>query len=54
MSDEIRSVPATFELDYIQVVSGTKIASTTTIGIRTEEGVVENASTGDGPVDAAF
>ncbi len=54
MSDEIRSVPATYELDYIQVVSGTKISSTTTIGIRTEEGMVENASTGDGPVDAAF
>lgn len=54
MSDEIRYVPTTFELDYIQVVSGTKIASTTTVGIKTEEGLIENASTGEGPVDAAF
>ena len=54
MADEIRAVPATFELDYIQIVSGTKISPTTTVGIRTEEGIVENASTGDGPVDAAF
>ena len=54
MTDEIRTVPATFELDYIQIVSGTKISPTTTVGIRTEEGIVENASTGDGPVDAAF
>ena len=54
MTDEIRTVPATFELDYIQIVSGTKISPTTTVGIRTEEGIIENASTGDGPVDAAF
>ena len=54
MTDELRTVPATFELDYIQIVSGTKISPTTTVGIRTEEGIVENASTGDGPVDAAF
>lgn len=54
MSDEIRAVPTVYELDYIQVLSGTKIASTTTVGIRTETGVVELASTGEGPVDAAF
>ncbi|CAI8012217.1 2-isopropylmalate synthase [Geodia barretti] len=54
MSDEIRSIPAVYELDYIQIVSGTRIASTTTVGIRTEDGIVERASTGDGPVDAAF
>ena len=54
MSDEIRAIPAVFELDYIQVVSGTKISPTTTVGIKTENGVVEKASTGDGPVDAAF
>ena len=54
MSDEIRSIPAVFELDYIQVVSGTRISPTTTVGIKTEHGVVEKASTGDGPVDAAF
>jgi len=54
MSDEIRSIPAVFELDYIQVASGTRISPTTTVGVRTEGGVVEKASTGDGPVDAAF
>ena len=54
MSDEIRAIPAVFELDYIQVVSGTKISPTTTVGVRTEDRVVERASTGDGPVDAAF
>ena len=54
MSDEIRAIPAVYELDYIQVVSGTKISPTTTVGVRTEDKVIEMASTGDGPVDAAF
>ena len=54
MRDEVRSVPETFQLEYIQVVCGTKISPTTTVGILTEEGLIEEASTGDGPVDAAY
>ena len=54
MRDEVRSVPETFHLEYIQVVCGTRISSTTTVGILTEEGLIEEASTGDGPVDAAY
>ncbi|MCZ6680439.1 MAG: 2-isopropylmalate synthase [Candidatus Poribacteria bacterium] len=54
MADEVRSIPEVFQLEYIQVVSGTKISPTTTVGVRTENGVVEEASTGDGPVDAAY
>ena len=54
MRDEVRSIPETFQLEYIQVVSGTRISSTTTVGVRTETGIVEEASTGDGPVDAAY
>lgn len=54
MSDEVRSIPEAFHLEYIQVVSGTRISPTTTVGVRTEEAVIEEASTGDGPVDAAY
>ncbi len=54
MCDEVHSIPEVFQLEFIQVVSGTKISSTTTVGLRTERGVVEEASTGDGPVDAAY
>ena len=54
MRDEVRSVPETFQLEYIQVVCGTKISPTTTVGILTEESLIEEASTGDGPVDAAY
>ncbi|MCH8293202.1 2-isopropylmalate synthase [Candidatus Poribacteria bacterium] len=54
MRDEVRSIPEVFHFEYIQVVSGTKISPTTTVGVRTEAGVIEEASTGDGPVDAAY
>ena len=54
MRDEVHSIPEVFRLEYIQVVSGTKISPTTTVGVRTEVDVVEEASTGDGPVDAAY
>ena len=54
MRDEVHSIPEVFQLEYIQVVSGTKISPTTTVGVQTEEGVIEEASTGDGPVDAAY
>ena len=54
MRDEVRSIPEVFQFEYIQVVSGTKISPTTTVGVRTEAGVIEEASTGDGPVDAAY
>jgi len=53
MRDEVHSIPEVFQLEHIQVVSGTKISPTTTVGVRTEDGIMEEASTGDGPVDAA-
>ncbi len=54
MKDEVRSIPKVFQLEYIQVVSGTRISPTTTVGVRTEGGIIEEAATGDGPVDAAY
>ncbi|MBI1930325.1 2-isopropylmalate synthase [Candidatus Poribacteria bacterium] len=54
MKDEVRSIPEVFQLEYIQVVSGTRITPTTTVGVRTEDGIIEEAATGDGPVDAAY
>jgi 2-isopropylmalate synthase len=54
MKDEVRSIPEVFQLEYIQIVSGTRISPTTTVGVRTEGGVIVEAATGDGPVDAAY
>ena len=54
MRDEVRSIPEAYQIEHIQIVSGTKISPTTTVAVRTEEGVFEEASTGNGPVDAAY
>lgn len=54
MKDEVRSIPEVFQLEYIQFVSGTKISPMTMVGVQTEEEVVEETATGDGPVDAAY
>ena len=54
MRDEVRSIPEVYQIEHIQIVSGTKISPTTTVAVRTEEGVFEEASTGYGPVDAAY
>lgn len=54
MQDEIRSVPDTYLLQYIQVVSGTKLSPTATVGIKKGDEIHEEAASGDGPVDAAY
>jgi 2-isopropylmalate synthase len=51
---EIVQVPEYFKLEYFQIVSGTRIASTSTVKVSFENKTVEEASCGDGPVDATF
>jgi 2-isopropylmalate synthase len=41
-------------LKYYQVLSGSSIKATSTVGIEVEGKLVESASYGDGPVDASF
>ena len=48
------SVPETFKLESIQVLSGTHVIPTATVTLETPEGPKQHASSGDGPVDAAF
>jgi 2-isopropylmalate synthase len=43
----------TFSIDYLNVTSGTKVIPTATIIVKSVKGQVQEASTGDGPVDAA-
>jgi len=54
MQDEIHSVPNTYLLEYIQIVSGTRLSPTATVGIKKGEESYEEAASGDGPVDAAY
>ena len=54
IENELRDVKEHFKLKYYQVLSGTSIKSTATVGINIDGVLVESASYGDGPVDASF
>ena len=48
------SIPELFKLESIQVLSGTHVVPTATITLETPKGPMQHASSGDGPVDAAY
>ncbi|MBE3085813.1 MAG: 2-isopropylmalate synthase, partial [Bacteroidetes bacterium] len=54
IENELREVKEHFKLKYYQVLSGTNIKATATVGINIDGKLVESASYGDGPVDASF
>jgi len=54
LNNEIREVKEHFKLKYYQVLNGSSIKATSTIGIEVEGNLLESASYGDGPVDASF
>ena len=54
INDEIREIAEHFKLKYYQVVNGSNIKATATVGIEVEGKLSESASYGDGPVDAAL
>lgn len=54
IENELRDVKEHFKLKYYQVLSGTSIKSTSTVGINIDGELVESASYGDGPIDASF
>lgn len=50
----VSSVKEIYEVESFQVLDGNKILSTATISLKKDDEVISEASTGDGPVDAAF
>ena len=54
MGDEIYKAQELYELEYMHVNAGTKTIPTATVRIKTGENVIQESSTGDGPVDAVF
>lgn len=52
VEEEILRVPATYELTYLHISSGSTIVPTATVGLRHGDEVQEEASCGNGPVDA--
>ncbi|WP_425145789.1 2-isopropylmalate synthase [Deinococcus sp.] len=60
-ADDLRSlveagteVAQTFQIDSLQVLSGTRVTPTATVRIETPDGAREAAATGDGPVSAVM
>ncbi|MBM3705320.1 MAG: 2-isopropylmalate synthase [Actinobacteria bacterium] len=54
INDEIREIYQYFKLKYYQIISGSSVKSTATVGLEVNGNLVESASYGDGPVDASF
>ena len=54
VEDEISQVVPVYKLDYIHTVSGSQTIPTATIKLRKGDKVIQEASSGDGPVDATY
>jgi 2-isopropylmalate synthase len=50
--DEVRAAPARFVLEAFHVATGTAVPPAATVTLRSEDGAVTAAGSGDGPVDA--
>ncbi len=51
---ETTRVPETYGLEHVQFQSGVGMVPSSVVRLRTPEGTLEAAATGDGPVDASF
>jgi len=55
IEEEIRQIPQTWSLDYLHIISGTDTIPTATVRLKYKEGkVIQDAASGDGPVDACY
>jgi 2-isopropylmalate synthase len=54
IEEAIVEVPETYRLDYLNITSGNRTVPTATVRLIKGADVLQDASTGDGPVDAAY
>ncbi|MBN1587494.1 MAG: 2-isopropylmalate synthase [Candidatus Omnitrophica bacterium] len=54
VEDEINEIPETWQLDYIHVSSGNHTIPTATVRLKRDGEMFQDASSGDGPVDACY
>ena len=54
MGDSIENRHEFFNLEHLQVTSGSKSIPSAVIKIRTENDIIQESATGDGPIDAVF
>ncbi len=52
--DVSSSIPDLYELSYYHISSGNTLISTSTVRIKHQDEIIEEAACGDGPVDATF
>jgi 2-isopropylmalate synthase len=52
--DELQSAPASYQLEYLHIYSGTAAIPTATVRLRVNGEPAEAASIGDGPIDAVY
>ncbi len=54
LHEDLRPVPEAYQLDYLQIYSGTSAIPTATVRLRAKDEVRQGASIGNGPVDAVY
>ncbi len=54
VQEELFRVPETYVLEHIQILSGTKATPMAALRVRRSGEVIEEAATGNGPIDAAY
>lgn len=54
IEEELSEIPETFKLIYFNVTCGNRTVPTATVQLRKDKRMYENASSGDGPIDAAY
>ena len=54
VQEELFKVPETYRLEHIQILSGTRATPMAALRVKRHGEVIEEASTGNGPIDAAY
>jgi 2-isopropylmalate synthase len=54
VQDELFKVPETYKLVHLQILSGTKATPMAALKVQRHNEVIEEAATGNGPIDAAY
>jgi 2-isopropylmalate synthase len=54
VQDQVMTLPQHIELDCFQVSTGNKSIATATVRVKINEETIEEAATGDGPIDAVY
>jgi 2-isopropylmalate synthase len=54
IEEELSILPETFSLVYFSVITGNNVIPTATVKLKKKKAIMQEASTGDGPVDAVY